>query len=133
MAGRNILPFYLSYIAHCAAASKGVLQTVPDFCVSSDLRDGGVHPVLPVGETRGRFLVEKILHPLATHSLCEQVYVGVRILPGNHGERADVDLVVGVRGCDRQDNAVERSTQMRPVQGKSLRVVSTSNNLKLNY
>lgn len=30
-------------------------------------------------------------------------------------------LVVGVGGGDRQDGAVERSTQVRPVQGKRLR------------
>lgn len=98
---------------------------MPDFRVSSDLRDGDINSVLPVGEARGRFLVEKIIHSLATHGLREQVHVRVRVLPGNHRERTDVDLVVGVRGCDRQDDAVERSTQMRPVQGKCLRVVST--------
>lgn len=111
-------------LARDAAASEGVLKTAPDFRVWSELPQGGINPFLPVGEARGRLRVEKLLHPLATHGLSEQVPVGLRVLLGNHRERAEVDPVVGIRGCDRQDNAVERSLQVRPVQGKCLGVVS---------
>lgn len=68
-----------------------MLEAVVDFRQRTELRHNGVDTVLPVGEARGRPVVEELLHLLATHGLLEQVRVARRVLPPHHCERDDVD------------------------------------------